>query len=79
MNQLKFPNTFNTIFTNGPDTYDSGLYLLSLEMMIEAGRRVGAGVADISSLSRNLADAKAEFESTFWDAKAGILCLYGKP
>ena len=70
--QLKWPNTFDTIFTNGPDTYDSGLYLLSLEIMIETGKRLEINPSQIDSLSRELAEAKAEFERTFWDAKQGF-------
>lgn len=69
LSQMKFPNTFNTVFINGPDTYNSELYLLSLEIMIEAGKHAGS---DISSLGRELTDAKSEFEATFWDATQGF-------
>jgi len=68
---LKWPNTFDTIFTSGPDSYDSELYLLSLEVMIETGRRLGVNPSEIGALNRRLTDAKAEFENTFWDAKQG--------
>ena len=68
---LRWPNTFDTIFTNGPDSYDSELYLLSLEIMIEAGKRLGADSSEISVLSRRLVAAKAEFEKVLWDAKQG--------
>lgn len=79
MGQMKFPNTFNTIFTNGPDTYNSKLYLLSLEIMIEASRHAGVSGADTSSLSHELAEAKAEFEETFWDPKQGFYAYTMSP
>lgn len=69
---LKWPNTFDTIFTSGPDSYDSELYLLSLEVMIETGRRLGANPSEIGALNQKLTDAKTEFENTFWNDKQGF-------
>jgi uncharacterized protein (DUF608 family) len=76
---LKWPNTYDTIFTNGPDTYDSELYLLSLEIMIASRNRLSADLSDNSALNRKLADAKAEFERSFWDPKQGFYAFTISP
>ncbi len=68
---FKWPNTFDTLATKGPDSYDSGLYLLSLEIMIEAAKRQGSEPSKIVAMTRELGEAKAEFERTFWDPVHG--------
>jgi non-lysosomal glucosylceramidase len=51
----------------GADAYDSMLYLLSLEVMIASGSRLGENRTVISGWQDQLNQAKAAFETTFWD------------
>ena len=51
----------------GADAYDSMLYLLALEVMIASGSRVGESRSVISGWQGQLNQAKAAFETTFWD------------
>jgi uncharacterized protein (DUF608 family) len=68
---FKWPNTFDTIATRGPDSYDSELYLLALEVTIEAGKRQGSEASNPDALISELREGKAEFEKTFWDPVHG--------
>ena len=61
------PNTYDVIPVAGRDVYDSELYLLSLEVMIGAGKRTGEEPATIETLKTRLSQAKVEFEATFWE------------
>ncbi|MFJ3799086.1 GH116 family glycosyl-hydrolase [Streptomyces sp. NPDC090088] len=64
----QYANTYE-YGVNGPDVYDSSLYILSLETVIATGRSLGAASPTLAALDRQLRQAKAEFESTFWDAE----------
>ena len=63
----KFPNIYDVIPVVGRDMYDSELYLLSLEIMIEAGKQNGETTATIENWKHELAAGKAEAEAIFWD------------
>ncbi len=63
----KFPNIYDVIPVVGRDVYDSELYLLSLEVMIEAGKQNGETKATIENWRHELAAGKAEAEAIFWD------------
>ncbi len=79
LGKLRWPNTYDTIYTNGPDVYDSELYLLSLEVMIETNKRLGADASHLEVLIHELGDAKSEFEETFWNAKRGYYAFTVPP
>jgi hypothetical protein len=63
----KFPNIYDVIPVVGRDIYDSELYLLSLEVMIEAGKQNGEATSTIENWKHELAAGKAEAELIFWD------------
>lgn len=63
----KFPNIYDVIPIAGRDIYNSELYLLSLEVLIEAGKQNGEATATIENWQHELAAAKSEFENIFWD------------
>lgn len=65
----KFPNIYDVIPVAGRDIYDSELYLLSLEVMIEAGKQVGEESETIGQWKHELASGKEEVETVFWDPK----------
>ena len=65
--QLPLANTYDVIPVLGADAYDSMLYLLALEVMIATGSRLGETGAVISGWQAQLSQAKAAFETTFWD------------
>ncbi|MBL7490813.1 hypothetical protein I6A62_22620 [Frankia sp. AgW1.1] len=62
-----FANTYDVIPTNGVDVYDSELYLLSLEIVIKSGQQLSRPASELAPLQGDLNNAKAEFETTFWD------------
>ena len=62
-----FANTYDVIPVKGYDVYDCELYLLSLEIVIDTGERLGRPAASLSALKRDLSRAKSEFEQLFWD------------
>ena len=64
---LPFANVFDVIPANKVDAYTSQLYLLALESISAAGKRLGESRATLASWSSQLAAAKAEYESTFWN------------
>ncbi|MFD5128935.1 GH116 family glycosyl-hydrolase [Streptomyces olindensis] len=61
------PNTYNSIPGLGRDVYNSGLYLLTLAIMVEAGRRTGEDKATVTAWRRAFNRARTEFEDVFWD------------
>jgi uncharacterized protein (DUF608 family) len=63
-----FANTYDVIPVNRYDVYDSELYLLSLELLLDAGRRLGQPPPSLSSMQSESIAAKAEFEELFWDS-----------
>jgi uncharacterized protein (DUF608 family) len=64
---LPLTNTYDVIPVLGADAYDSMLYLLALEVMIASGSRLGESRSVISQWQGELNQAKATFETTFWD------------
>jgi non-lysosomal glucosylceramidase len=62
---LPYANVFDIIPVNRVDAYDSQLYLLALESIIATAQRLGD---DASTWRGDLAQAKTEYESVFWDA-----------
>jgi non-lysosomal glucosylceramidase len=64
---LPLTNTYDVIPVLGADAYDSMLYLLALEVMIASGSRLGESRTVISGWQDQLNQAKAAFETTFWD------------
>jgi len=62
-----FPDTYDVIPVVGRDVYNSELYLLSLEVMLEAGRQNGESAEMLDRWQRELAAGRVEFENTFWD------------
>jgi Glycosyl-hydrolase family 116, catalytic region len=62
-----FANTYDIIPVNGYDIYDCQLYLLSLEIVIDASQRLGQPPAGLAPLQADLAQAKSHFEQLFWD------------
>ena len=65
--QMVLPNIYDAVPVVGRDIYNSELYLLSLEVMIEAGKQNGESTATIESWKHELAAGKAEAEAIFWD------------
>lgn len=64
---LAMPNSYNIIPVKGADAYNSMLYLLSLEIMIESGTQLGEHADTIDRWKEQLAEAKVAFDDTFWD------------
>ena len=64
---LPYANVFDIIPVNGVDAYDSQLYLLALETIINTAERLGADTETVAAWNVELAHAKAEYESVFWD------------
>jgi uncharacterized protein (DUF608 family) len=58
--KLHFANTFDAIPVHGPDVYDSELYLLALEVVIDTSKRLKESSDVTDSLSHELKDAKEE-------------------
>ena len=65
---LPFSNTYDIIPVNKVDAYTSQLYLLGLEATIATAQKVGGDTSTIAGWKSDLAQAKAEYESVFWDA-----------
>jgi uncharacterized protein (DUF608 family) len=68
---LPFSNTYDIIPVNKVDAYTSQLYLLGLEATIATAQKVGGDPATIAGWKSDLAQAKAEYESVFWDEAHG--------
>ena len=64
---LPLTNTYDVIPVLGADAYDSMLYLLALEVTIASGSRLGESRSVISGWANQLSQAKATFETAFWD------------
>jgi uncharacterized protein (DUF608 family) len=64
---LPLTNTYDVIPVKGADAYDSMLYLLALEVLIATGSRLDESRSVISQWRTQLSQAKAAFETTFWD------------
>ena len=64
---LPFANVFDIIPVNKVDAYTSQLYLLGLETMIATSKKLGEPATARAGLENDLTQAKAEYESVFWD------------
>ncbi|MEA5117345.1 MAG: GH116 family glycosyl-hydrolase, partial [Propionicimonas sp.] len=77
-------DTFNPVFAGMPNwandgdtasrfnSYNSSLYILALEAMIEAGTMHGESAAQIDEWRGDLDAARADFERLFWVEEDGI-------
>jgi non-lysosomal glucosylceramidase len=71
------PSTYDVLFVQGHGIYNSQLYMLSLEILVDATNRLiqrgdpQATPATVTSLQADLAAAKSEFELLFWDPVQG--------
>ena len=68
---LPYANVFDVIPVNKVDSYTSQLYLLALESISAAGRKVGESRATLSNWDSQLKAAKTEYEATFWNPDHG--------
>jgi non-lysosomal glucosylceramidase len=64
---LPFANMFDIIPVNRVDAYDSQLYLLGLETIIATAQRLRENATTVAAWKGQLSQAKAEYESVFWD------------
>ncbi|MEN2739631.1 GH116 family glycosyl-hydrolase [Microbacterium sp. X-17] len=64
---LPYANVFDVIPVNKVDAYDSQLYLLALESISAAGKKLGVSRETLTKWSGQLKAAKAEYEATFWN------------
>jgi non-lysosomal glucosylceramidase len=63
-----FSNPFNIVPQGpGPALFNSELYLLALNIAIATGEQLEVDQAYVEGLRSDLAAARAEFESVFWD------------
>jgi uncharacterized protein (DUF608 family) len=62
-----FANTYDVIPVNQYDVYDTSLYILALEATLAAGQQLGENPNSLAPLYNGLSQAKAQFETVFWD------------
>jgi uncharacterized protein (DUF608 family) len=70
-NVQQMANVYNAMPTDRFDAYTSGFYLLALESMIEAGKRVGESADQLETWENELEAAKGAYEEVFWNESEG--------